>query len=136
MSCCFCFKHFKREELNFTAQFEGEEQGGGAAMKTGKAAIAERKKKRREGKARNKESGSVVVQCLKRLLPVGLNIFGGRELEIVQHSKDRFLQVCLFLFTYNFLDRNRVCFRKRTKRIFESLSELHLMFLKKYFIIF
>uniref|UniRef100_A0A915J8H5 Ryanodine receptor n=1 Tax=Romanomermis culicivorax TaxID=13658 RepID=A0A915J8H5_ROMCU len=84
-------QHFKREELNFMAQFE-DESGPGAQIKTGKAAIAERKKKRREGKVRNKESGSVVVQCFKRLLPVGLNVFGGRELDIVQHCKEKFLQ--------------------------------------------
>lgn len=43
-------QHFKREELNYIAQFE-EDLGfvGGGEMKTGKAAIAERKKKRREG---------------------------------------------------------------------------------------
>lgn len=73
------------------AQFEDESAGG--EMKTGKAAIAERKKKRREGKTKNKEAGSIVVQCFKRQLPVGLNIFGGRELDIVQHSKEKFLQV-------------------------------------------
>lgn len=46
-------QHFKREELNYTAQFEDEDikSGAGAEMKTGKAAIAERKKRRREGQA-------------------------------------------------------------------------------------
>uniref|UniRef100_A0A0M3KHW8 Cytochrome P450 n=1 Tax=Anisakis simplex TaxID=6269 RepID=A0A0M3KHW8_ANISI len=28
---------------------------------------------------------------LKRLLPVGLNVFGGRELDIVQQTKEKFL---------------------------------------------
>lgn len=43
-------QHFKREELNFMAQYEDESVAGGTGeMKTGKAAIAERKKKRREG---------------------------------------------------------------------------------------
>lgn len=73
-------------------QFEDENAGG--EMKTGKAAIAERKKKRREGKTTSKEDNSIVVQCFKRQLPVGLNVFGGRELDIVQQSKERFLQVC------------------------------------------
>lgn len=40
-------QHFKREELNYMAQFEDDSTFGGE-MKTGKAAIAERKKKRRE----------------------------------------------------------------------------------------
>ncbi|VDK22588.1 unnamed protein product [Anisakis simplex] len=43
-------QHFKREELNFMAQYEeGTLAVGTGEMKTGKAAIAERKKKRREG---------------------------------------------------------------------------------------
>jgi hypothetical protein len=46
-------QHFKREELNYMAQFDDEEGGimggSGPDMKTGKAAIAERKKRRREG---------------------------------------------------------------------------------------
>lgn len=32
-----------------------------------------------------------MIACLKRLLPVGLNVFGGRELDIVQHTKEKFL---------------------------------------------
>ena len=41
---------FQREELNYMAQFEEDDSMvGGGEMKTGKAAIAERKKKRREG---------------------------------------------------------------------------------------
>ncbi|CAG9530378.1 unnamed protein product [Cercopithifilaria johnstoni] len=86
-------QHFKREELNFMAQYEDESViGGTGEMKTGKAAIAERKKKRREGQIRkDKHASSIVVACLKRLLPVGLNVFGGRELDIVQHAKEKFL---------------------------------------------
>uniref|UniRef100_A0A914H250 Ryanodine receptor n=1 Tax=Globodera rostochiensis TaxID=31243 RepID=A0A914H250_GLORO len=88
-------QHFKREELNYMAQFEdgdGSLSSMGAEMKTGKAAIAERKKRRREGQVRrDKHANSIVIACLKRLLPVGLNVFGGRELDIVQQSKERFL---------------------------------------------
>lgn len=51
-------QHFKREELNYMAQFDDNdtEDGGGTGgeMKTGKAAIAERKKRRREGQVKNK----------------------------------------------------------------------------------
>ncbi|WKY11480.1 hypothetical protein Q1695_003218 [Nippostrongylus brasiliensis] len=87
-------QHFKREELNYMAQFEEDAaMVGGGEMKTGKAAIAERKKKRREGQVKkDKHANSIVIACLKRLLPVGLNVFGGRELDIVQQSKERFLQ--------------------------------------------
>jgi hypothetical protein len=84
-------QHFKREELNYRAQFEEDDAVVGE-MKTGKAAIAERKKKRREGQVRkDKHANSIVIACLKRLLPVGLNVFGGRELDIVQQCKERFL---------------------------------------------
>uniref|UniRef100_A0A8R1HP75 Ryanodine receptor n=2 Tax=Caenorhabditis japonica TaxID=281687 RepID=A0A8R1HP75_CAEJA len=102
-------QHFKREELNYVAQFEEDAAAmGGGDMKTGKAAIAERKKKRREGQDKMKEyfdkngrlitikkdkhASSIVIACLKRLLPVGLNVFGGRELDIVQQSKEKFIQ--------------------------------------------
>lgn len=83
---------FKREELNYMAQFEEDQMNTGGEMKTGKAAIAERKKKRREGFVKkDKHANSIVIACLKRLLPVGLNVFGGRELDIVQQSKEKFL---------------------------------------------
>ncbi|ULT90420.1 hypothetical protein L3Y34_008632 [Caenorhabditis briggsae] len=87
-------QHFKREELNYVAQFEEDAAAmGGGDMKTGKAAIAERKKKRREGQIKkDKHAASIVIACLKRLLPVGLNVFGGRELDIVQQSKEKFIQ--------------------------------------------
>lgn len=42
---------------------------------------------------KNKHANSTVISCFKRLLPVGLNIFGGRELDIVQKSKEKFLKV-------------------------------------------
>uniref|UniRef100_A0A9J2Q184 Uncharacterized protein n=1 Tax=Ascaris lumbricoides TaxID=6252 RepID=A0A9J2Q184_ASCLU len=86
-------QHFKREELNFMAQYEeGALAAGAGEMKTGKAAIAERKKKRREGQVRkDKHANSIVIACLKRLLPVGLNVFGGRELDVVQQTKEKFL---------------------------------------------
>ena len=38
-------------------------------------------------------ASSLMVACLKRLLPVGLNLFAGREQEMVQHAKDRYLKV-------------------------------------------
>lgn len=44
-------QHFKREELNYMAQFGVDDSVlvGSGELKTGKAAIAERKKKRRDG---------------------------------------------------------------------------------------
>ncbi|XP_073986803.1 ryanodine receptor isoform X3 [Rhodnius prolixus] len=53
-----------------------------------------KKKKHRDKKRdKNKElQASLMVACLKRLLPVGLNLFAGREQELVQHCKDRYLK--------------------------------------------
>ena len=42
------------------------------------------------GKDKGKES--LIVTALKRILPVGMNLFAGKEQELVQHCKDRFLQ--------------------------------------------
>ncbi|KOB76511.1 Ryanodine receptor 44F, partial [Operophtera brumata] len=58
-----------------TAVVDGTQQGGG--------------KKRDKDK---EVQASLMVACLKRLLPVGLNLFAGREQELVQHCKDRFLK--------------------------------------------
>jgi ryanodine receptor 2 len=54
------------------------------------------KKKKHRDKKRDKDKelqASLMVACLKRLLPVGLNLFAGREQELVQHCKDCFLRV-------------------------------------------
>ncbi|XP_057319083.1 ryanodine receptor isoform X4 [Microplitis mediator] len=54
-----------------------------------------KKKKKNRDKKRDKDKevqASLMVACLKRLLPVGLNLFAGREQELVQHCKDRFLK--------------------------------------------
>ncbi|GFT04011.1 ryanodine receptor, partial [Nephila pilipes] len=53
------------------------------------------KKKRDRDVKRDKEkelASSLMVACLKRLLPIGLNLFAGREQELVQHAKDMFLK--------------------------------------------
>ncbi|ROT85518.1 ryanodine receptor [Penaeus vannamei] len=53
-----------------------------------------KKKRRADGKKMSKEkelASSLMVACLKRLLPVGLNLFAGREQELVQHCKEKFL---------------------------------------------
>nr|XP_026484093.1 ryanodine receptor isoform X5 [Vanessa tameamea] len=66
-----------------TTVVDGAPQGGG------------KKKKKHRDKKRDKDKevqASLMVACLKRLLPVGLNLFAGREQELVQHCKDRFLK--------------------------------------------
>lgn len=66
------------------AAAEGPPQGGKA-----------KKKKKNRDKKRDKDKeiqASLMVACLKRLLPVGLNLFAGREQELVQHCKDKYLK--------------------------------------------
>lgn len=68
-----------------TTVVDGAPQGGGKV----------KKKKKHRDKKRDKDKevqASLMVACLKRLLPVGLNLFAGREQELVQHCKDRFLK--------------------------------------------
>ena len=36
---------------------------------------------------------SLNVACLRRLLPIGLNMFGGKEQELVQQAKQRLIEV-------------------------------------------
>jgi ryanodine receptor 2 len=69
-----------------TVSVEGQAPSGGKA----------KKKKKNRDKKRDKDKeiqASLMVACLKRLLPVGLNLFAGREQELVQHCKDRYLKV-------------------------------------------
>ena len=57
-------------------------------------ATVKKAKKKREGRRdKDKElASSLIVACLKRLLPIGLNLFAGREQELVQHAKEKFLK--------------------------------------------
>lgn len=72
-------------------------RGGRAAVQkadAGGTQQAKKVKKKREGKRdKDKElAASLMVACLKRLLPVGLNLFAGREQELVQHAKEKSLK--------------------------------------------
>ena len=59
--------------------------GGGGGKKP-------KKVKKDKGKEKGSASSSLIVAALKRLLPVGMNLFAGKEQEMVQHCKDRYLQ--------------------------------------------
>jgi len=39
---------------------------------------------------------SLVVAAIKRLLPIGLNVFGGPEQELVQLAKEKMIEVSVF----------------------------------------
>jgi hypothetical protein len=67
--------------------------------------VNKQKKKKHRDKKRDKDKelqASLMVACLKRLLPVGLNLFAGREQELVQHCKDRFLRVITIFLTVGY----------------------------------
>ncbi|CAB3362502.1 Hypothetical predicted protein [Cloeon dipterum] len=98
-------QYFLKEEQNFisaneidnmvlimptsTSRRSAVVSDGGAVQGGGK----KKKKNREKKKNKDKElQASLMVACLKRLLPVGLNLFAGREQELVQHCKDRYLK--------------------------------------------
>ena len=101
---------FKKEETNFVsvneidtmslimpagasrarpAAAEPSAGGGGGGKGGGKKKA---KKGKSKGPAKDATSTSLIVAGLKRLLPVGMNLFAGKEQEIVQYCKDRYLQ--------------------------------------------
>ncbi|XP_023248075.1 ryanodine receptor [Copidosoma floridanum] len=97
-------QYFLKEEQNFISANEIDNMvlimptatRRPAAISEGAApAGGGKKKKKHRDKKRDKDKevqASLMVACLKRLLPVGLNLFAGREQELVQHCKDRFLK--------------------------------------------
>ncbi|XP_042892542.1 ryanodine receptor-like isoform X4 [Penaeus japonicus] len=97
-------QYFRREETNFISQNEidnmtlimptASSRNRSAVPPEASAGGGKKKKRRADGKKMSKEkelASSLMVACLKRLLPVGLNLFAGREQELVQHCKEKFL---------------------------------------------
>ena len=68
--------------------------GVGGDVACGSRTAVQKKKKRRDGRRdKDKElAASLMVSALKKLLPVGLNLFAGREQELVQYAKDKLLK--------------------------------------------
>ncbi|KAI5742923.1 hypothetical protein M8J77_012710 [Diaphorina citri] len=100
-------QYFLREEQNFISANEIDNMILIMPTATRRSAVVSdssvaggvggkmKKKKKNRDKKRDKDKelqASLMVACLKRLLPVGLNLFAGREQELVQHCKDRFLK--------------------------------------------
>ncbi|XP_055318049.1 ryanodine receptor isoform X5 [Sitodiplosis mosellana] len=96
-------QYFLKEEQNFISANEIDNMtlimptatrrpiSDGAPVTGGK--VKKKKKHREKKRDKDKEvQASLMVACLKRLLPVGLNLFAGREQELVQHCKDRYLK--------------------------------------------
>ncbi|XP_063919785.1 ryanodine receptor isoform X1 [Zophobas morio] len=95
-------QYFLREEQNFISANEIDNMVLIMPTATRRTVVSDgtqptggKKKKKHRDKKRDKDKeiqASLMVACLKRLLPVGLNLFAGREQELVQHCKDRFLK--------------------------------------------
>ena len=100
-------QHFKREELNFLSAHDVDVNALISAGSRGICRVltqsspsqnnkAEAKKRKRERKEKGgdgtAQQQSLIVVCLKRVLPVGLNLFTGREQELVQKVKERMLR--------------------------------------------
>ena len=91
---------FKKEEQNFV--FANEIDNMALIMpsqdKGSKATTSEVGDGDDGGGGKKKKGGrrdvqSLIVACLKRLHPIGLNMFGGQEQELVQQAKQRFIEV-------------------------------------------
>ncbi|XP_014664679.1 PREDICTED: ryanodine receptor-like isoform X2 [Priapulus caudatus] len=88
-------QHFRREEQKFVsanainnmALIMPTSSDGAQAVET----PAWKKSKRNRGKSMKDATQSLNVACLKRMLPIGLTLFGGREQELVQHAKQKLL---------------------------------------------
>lgn len=91
---------FKKEEQNFVY---GNEIDNMALIMPSqdKHAITSTEEKKGDKDKKGKRSKdrtrlavtSLNVACLKRLLPIGLNMFGGQEQELVQQAKARLIEV-------------------------------------------
>jgi hypothetical protein len=51
------------------------------------------KPKRKKRRLDKEKFTSLSVACIKRLLPLGMNTFGGREQELVQLAKHKMIEV-------------------------------------------
>lgn len=49
---------------------------------------------RKKDKKRLEAHNSLNVACLKRLFPIGLSFFSGREQELLQYTKEKLIRVC------------------------------------------
>jgi len=89
---------FKKEEQNFVfaneidnmALIMPSQDKGSSPMDDDQS--DDDRKGRKRAKARLEPTASLNVACLRRLLPIGLNMFGGREQELVQQAKQRLIE--------------------------------------------
>jgi hypothetical protein len=93
---------FKREEINFASQHHIDNTS--MLMPTGTKPTTNPlpaknqkdiggKNKRKKRRVDREKFTSLTVACIKRLLPIGINTFGGREQELVQLAKQKMIEV-------------------------------------------
>jgi hypothetical protein len=63
------------------------------------------KQKRKKKRLDKEKFTSLSVACIKRLLPIGMNTFGGREQELVQLAKHKMIEV---INNYNYKKEFRI----------------------------
>jgi len=95
---------FKKEEQNFVVANEIDNmalimpsQDSKQALPTSPTETRSEpvgKKSKRRTIKKMEVTASLNVACLKRLLPIGLNMFGGREQELIQQAKQKFIEAC------------------------------------------
>ncbi|XP_025103910.1 ryanodine receptor-like isoform X4 [Pomacea canaliculata] len=94
---------FKREEQNFVSHNEIDNMALimpsqasrlsiGKVSESQESTASKRTGGRRREKKRLEPHNSLNVACLKRLVPVGLGFFSGREQELLQQAKQKLLQ--------------------------------------------
>ncbi|UJR09568.1 hypothetical protein I4U23_013803 [Adineta vaga] len=98
-------KFFKREEINFASQNNIDNTSmlmpSGTKQKTVNVLPIRKqndmvgKQKRKKRRVDKEKFTSLTVACIKRLLPIGINTFGGREQELVQLAKQKMIEMKL-----------------------------------------
>ena len=78
------------QPTNTAASDPGSMKATNDAPNSGSLGGKQKRKKRRLDK---EKFTSLSVACIKRLLPVGMNTFGGREQELVQLAKHKMIEV-------------------------------------------
>ncbi|XP_078000970.1 ryanodine receptor 2-like [Glandiceps talaboti] len=98
--CCDIFlcwaksANFRREEQNFVAQNEMEKVilMSSASRKMSMAGDSFKMRKKDNDRSLDTLQNSLLVACLKRLLPIGMNLYGAREQELIHQAKQKFLE--------------------------------------------
>ena len=84
---------FQNEIDNMALIMPGKGSAPNSPDSAGSGDMGDKRGKKRGIRSRMESTTSLNVACLKRLLPIGLNMFGGQEQELVQQAKQRLIEV-------------------------------------------